>query len=376
MGEGSVNVESEVVNEHIEKFHEPKYLESKYHETEITVVEFDHRGSTLNGESFSLPPDWKQKLFKVLDENQNATIAPEYCMPDLEQYAFKELGTGELARQSSEDSQGISEFYGLISRYAGSKGKNQLAIDPANTNWYLFSEATENARRLIPEQMKAKLEKREPEYQDIYAGKYGEISKKELNTLRLIDARRLITARGLMQEALRSKQKILHINAPKHAERVHNYIERQVDWEANSTIKVEKPVDQKYVEPKEEERKMILYGRRPFQRTVREYTPQLPSKYYQLEIDLKDPPELARPAVGVESRQDNLTESMLKIGSFIEKNSNTNDKTEQKQLERLKQAQGLIEKLLAEGGKGDFRRLSRLVSTDWAWKLVRKDYVY
>jgi hypothetical protein len=327
MAEGSATeigvAEAVVQNPSVEstkKFHEPKSFHSEYHGTDITITEFDHRGSTLNGESYSLPPNWRQELFKVLDENPNTVIVPEYCMPDLEQNAFRELGTGEWARQESEGSQGISEFYGLISRYAGSKGERQLAIDPANTNWYLFSEAIESFGRVMPEQIRSSLEKRPPEYQNVYAGKYGEIGKKEIDKLRLVDARRLITARGLMQEALRSGRKILHINAPIHAERVHNYIERQNNWEDNSTVKVEKPVDQKYVSPKEEERKMIFYGRSPFQRTVREYTPQLSPKYYQLEIDIKDAPELTGPIVGFEAGQKYLTESATKIDNFINEN--------------------------------------------------------
>lgn len=361
------------------KYHEPKYYDSNYHGQNISIVEFDHRNATLNGESYSLPPDWKKQLYGILEQNQFSTIAPEYCMPDLEQTAFRELGTGAWARRESETSQHISEFYGVISRFAGSEGKNLIALDPANTNLYLAGEFVENATMGIPEQIKASTEKRSPRYSEISSGgNYGQITEKELTHKRLVDSRRLITARGLMQESLRKKGNLLHINAPVHAERIDNYIKRQIEYENSSGVHVEQPQDQKYVSPEEEKKKMQIYGELPFRKTIREYTPLLSPDFYKLEIDIKDAPDMENRVIDGLTRSEDLKAASNKIDSFLSLHTATNP-IEETQLSRLKQAKELIKKMISDQynfNDLDEVNLSRFISTDWAWKRIRNEKIF
>lgn len=361
------------------KLHEPRYFSSEYHGNKISVVEFDHRPATLNGEFYDLPNDWKKQLYGILEQDPDATLAPEYCMPDLEQTAFREMGTGGWARSESEGSQHITEFYGVISRFAGAKGKNLIAMDPANTNLFLFGEGIENISLGIPEQIKSSLEKRSPNYEAIGSGgRYGQIDEKELMSKRLVDSRRLITARGLMQEVLKNKQNILHINAPVHAERIDNYIKRQNEYEANSGIYVEQPQDLAYVSPKEEREKMTIYGKLPFHRTIREYTPLLSQDFYQLETDIKDVPDMTERVVDGLTETEDLQKAQNTLKIFLLLH-NAKNNTEKVQIDRLKKAEELIGKILLNQDRDnskDWTNLNRLLSTDWAWKRIRKEYIY
>jgi hypothetical protein len=367
----------------VERVHKPIEYVSQYRDVEIVVVEFDHRGSTQAGEHYALPDDWKDRLKEVLKKHEGAAVAPEYCMPDLERGAFGELGTGEMARRGSEDSQGITDFFGYISRWAGSEGKNQLAMDPANTNWYfLLEHAVDLPRLAMIEGIKSKIGNRETNLFDRVAGKYRNIDESEMKQLQYVDARRLIIARGLMQEAIRTDSgQIFHLNAPRHAERVHNYIERQIDHERSTGDEVNVAKDQSTRAPKEEKRKMMVYGKGPLPRSVREYAPSLPTTYYQLEIDLKDTDEAIKSPLTDSSHQTKALEaSKLKIAVFLQKtDGNGGSKTEMKQRQRLRKASEIVDNLLAcnsELTQDNFRDLSRLMSTDWAWKLVREDKIH
>lgn len=169
-------------------------------------------------------------------------------MPDLERSAFNELGTGGMARRDSE-SLGITPFFGHISKLAGIQGRTLLATDIANTNLYtLFgyaSKTKEDFRMGIVEEQKKLVAfltamltlslSRPPEvlsrnrYFDEtgYTYEYGNIMPWEYQLHTTNDARHLITARGLMQEALTTDEnEILSVWAPKHAERIDDYIKK------------------------------------------------------------------------------------------------------------------------------------------------------
>lgn len=360
-GESGVTPEALVNPEH-----KPKKYDEVYHKTNIRVLEFDHHDSEQAGIEYKLPNNWKDLLKSQIEQTQGP-IAPEYCLPDLEKYLFGVGPVGLLVKahlggdtketllpddngkkNDNPDSQ-IVPFYGFISKTAGVMQRKLIATDTANKAIFrLFSdlsmvkhESAENRRRFLG-------------VGDEFKYDYGKIDPSEYKRHDSNDGRHLVTARGLMQEALRSNEKqILTIWAPKHAERIADYIKRQRDSENKSTVKVERPLDFKYVSPPDEAKKMVYYGRPPLMRAVREYQPTLPPIAY--EIDL----------LANEKQVDNkaLTE---KMEAYLKSEPrNKHDKNHQ---DRIRGALKRIERGKSILGK---------VNTDkLGWEMTKKDYIY
>jgi len=157
-----------------------------------------------------------------------------------------------------------------------------------------------------------------------------------------------------MQEALRTNEKqITAIWAPKHAERIADYINRQTTAESSSTVKVEKPGDFRYVSPPDEAKKMILYGRPPLMRSVRTYKPILSPEAYEIDI-------MANVA---ELHHDKL---IIAIHKYLEQPP----KNEQEK----KYRRGLKQVLSKEGDAG---WVKKVVNTDKiGWVQTQKEHVY
>ena len=278
--------------------HKLRIYDENYHGTNIRILELDHHDSEQGGVEYKLPDNWKEQLLTQL-ETTTGPIAPEYCMPDLEKYLFGVNGPvglfakAQLGGDNKEvflpndgkekvdnpDSD-IAPFYGYISKTAGVMQRNLIATDTANKAIYwLFSgasiakhQSSENQRQFTGVGTEFKYE-------------YGHIDEGEYKRHDSNDGRHLVSARGLMQESLRSdKKQITAIWAPKHAERIADYIKRQNEAENESTVKVERPLDFKYVSPPDEAKKMFTYGRPPLMRSVREYQPTLPPEAYKIDI--------------------------------------------------------------------------------------------
>lgn len=268
--------------------HEIVVYQQEYHGTDIRIVEFDHDHSQQAGKEYLLPQDWRAQLTEELQAT-HGPIAPEYCMPDLEKHVFKELVTGWLARKTSE-ALGISPFFSHISKLAGMQGRTLLATDLANTQWYAAFEIA-SAYKITVESIARSYSPTMTRSLGLYdyGYEYGDIKPGEYQLHSSNDARHLVSARGLMQAALtRHDDQITSVWAPKHAERIADYIHRQVRVEEKSDKKVTEPTDFKQISPKEEQQKMTLYGRGPLHRSVREYVPTLPPIAYEIDLLLSE----------------------------------------------------------------------------------------
>lgn len=365
--------------------HTPKVYDENYHGTNIHVIELDHHDSEQAGIDYKLPENW-QALLKLQIEQTKGPIAPEYCLPDLERYLFRFNGpVGFLAREQlspvgfggdkkkdTPDSH-IIPFYGFISKTAGEMQRNLIATDTANKAvFWLYSgadiakhQSNENIRKFNPTSGRAE-----------FKYEYGNIDPSEYKKHDSNDSRHLVTARGLMQEALRSEQKqITAIWAPKHAERIADYIKRQRNQESASSEKVEKPSDFKNISPADEANKMISYGRPPLMRSVREYQPVFSSTAYKVDLLVNDDAKLVHPE-----------ELIATMTSYLKQEPVNNDekkhqKKVKKALNRL--ANPKVKKLIKmePSGWGEILMgndsIKRLVNTDRSgWKLTKNEYVY
>ncbi|KKP47043.1 MAG: hypothetical protein UR39_C0006G0007 [Candidatus Woesebacteria bacterium GW2011_GWA1_33_30] len=338
-----------------------------YHGNQINILELDHHDSEQAGTEYKLPVNWREQLQTQI-EATTGPIAPEYCMPDLERYLFNTngpLGLFAKALLGGDNSETlmpdddksstknadsfIAPFYGFIAKTAGRLQRNLIATDTANKAVYwLFSGASiakhqsaENRRAFTGQGAEFKYE-------------YGNIDPEEYKRHDSNDGRHLVTARGLMQEALRSKiGEITAIWAPKHAERIADYIQRQNDAEARSTLKVEGPPDFKYVSQPDETNKMIFYGRPPLIRSVREYKPVLSPEAYKIDI-LANEKEL-----DVRTLQEAMSVYLTQI---------PRNRYEKKFQSRVKRALRRIDKT---------NEIKSLVNTDRVgWKQVKNEYIY
>lgn len=246
--------------------HIPKVYDVSYHQTNIKVLEFDHHDSEQAGIKYKLPENWKEILQSQIEQTQGP-IAPEYCLPDLEKYLFnvngpvgpfvKAILDGDTKdvllpadndeKKDDADSQ-IVPFYGFISKTAGAMQRNLIATDTANKAVYrLFADVS------MVKHQSAENQRRFSGVGDEFKYEYGNIDPSEYKRHDSNDGRHLVTARGLMQEALRSNAKqITTIWAPKHAERIADYIERQTKCETESDAQITSPVEFKDTSPPDE----------------------------------------------------------------------------------------------------------------------------
>lgn len=273
--------------------HKPVRYEQEYHGSKITVVEFDHQQSRLAGKEYFFPKDWREKLDKEFD-NTGDSIALEYCMPDLWKNArFELLAVGYDKGQDKNEKDHTTEVYGYLGRLAGQQGKELVAADPANEGVYVIFEGGGGAENPFALPSPASLTQHVLGNIKYGPGtfsyfEYGNINNREIDEGFIVDTRRLLTARGLIQEVLLKKQDVTLFTAPVHAERIANYVNRQQKFENDTQTKAERPKDLTTITPKEEARKMITYGRWPLHRNVRVYTPLLSPNSFTFDLFLHD----------------------------------------------------------------------------------------
>ncbi|OGM77127.1 hypothetical protein A2210_01345 [Candidatus Woesebacteria bacterium RIFOXYA1_FULL_40_18] len=335
--------------------HQVKTYEQNYHGVNIKIVELDYQDSEQAGVKYKLPENWRQILKDQIDST-GGPIVPEYCIPDLENRAFRELLTGGAARETSE-SRKITPFFGYIARLTGALGRTLLATDVANTNWYyLFERASaakvdfEKSLRDSAPHLKEMLKLKPFDY------RYGDIRPGEYQLHTANDARHLVTARGLMEHIMNSNERqILSIWTPKHAERIDNYIKRQKEWEKSSTIAVKRPSDFRYVSPKEEHRKMKIYGNPPLQRSIREYRPTLSPAAYEIDLITND------------SKKENMQSLVAKMQEYLK---------EEPKNKHNKAHRARIKKALEQIQVGKPVSIGLVDTNRHGWELIRKSYIY
>jgi hypothetical protein len=230
-------------------------------------------------ESKERPKNWR-KILETQIRNCEGDVSPEYSTPELElEGAYKDVLLGRVAELEG-DSRGkqLNVFYDYIADCIGSEGKNMVAVDPADKA--LFAIYDLGLSPVTFELMKkAGLIHSEARF----TNKLREIESWERWTMTSNDARHLVIARGLMQHALMTGKSVLHINAPFHAERVYDYIQRQKDFE-NSSSKLEKLMNG----PAAEIIKMMDYKKMGLSLAVKAYAPLLRKEAYEMNKGLSE----------------------------------------------------------------------------------------
>jgi hypothetical protein len=175
----------------------------------VTYVGVESRFDKLD----RLPGDWRDQLEGVI---QNVDLVmPEYCIPALERGAYKVPILGRIAMSYGED---FFEVYKTASELAAKHEKDMAAVDPANNLTYMLYEATSPLTALVS----AIAEIRGNQ------GAHANI----IDTIEHIlptgaDSRRMVSAEGLRQEAMRRPDShIAYIAAPAHIKRIRDYTSR------------------------------------------------------------------------------------------------------------------------------------------------------
>lgn len=354
----------DVVKKILRPEHEVVKYGKKYHNAQITIVEIDHQKSRLrSGEpELEIPHDYADQIARSFGDD-NFPIAPEYCVPDLYR---------SINRESSLAASGYiwNPVISFISRFAGFTGRDQIAADPANKMAFGFMElAISNTKFTFQEAFSQK----DISTQIPMSGEYHQIEDREIRRSNTNDARHLLVARACMQEAIRNQNGIYHITTPVHAERVDNYVKRQIDFEA-STNGVQKPEDFKESCPEPEKGKMKWWYHGVIERKLRRFTPTLPKEAYGVDIWFHD--EDGR--IGGKDTFSSTYEKLLQLKEKLLE-------VEQIDLANSKYAKNIHNAIRAIDSVRRFKPLSKLVArvvsrmidtNKVGWKLVGKEYIY
>lgn len=263
----------------------PLHWSGFYHGRVIEVMEMEHRMATDigNGESLERPKDWRRLLEEEI-KSFDGDISPEYCTPELAiEGVYANKLVGKLA-ESVGDERGdqLNIFYDFLADCAGAEGKNLVAVDPADKALFMIYDMGLSVAAFELMKFAGMIQKNA-----VYTNKLSEIESWERWMVTSNDARHLTSARGLMEHTITSGRSILHINAPFHAERVVDYVERQVDEEADG-VSIKKPIDVWFNSPLAEKVKMIIYGRLGLSLDVKTYEPVLRREAYRLNVELSE----------------------------------------------------------------------------------------
>lgn len=339
--------------------------QKEYHGAQIVVIEIDHQKSRLrSGEpELEIPRDYANQIAKTFGDD-TFPVAPEYCVPDLYR---------RINRESSLVASGYikNPVISFISRYAGFTGRDQIASDPANNMAFGFMELIVSNTKFVTQEA---FSQKNILMQIPMSGEYGMIEDREITRSNTNDSRHLLPARACMQEILRGTKKIYHITTPVHAERVANYIGRQINFEASTNSVVEKPEDFKNSCPEPEKGKMKLWYHGVIERKFRRFTPILHKEAYGVDIWFHDGDGRIRENDTFSSTHEKLLELKEKLLEV-----------EQIDLTNSKYAKNIHKAIRAIDSVRRFKPLSKLVArvvsrmidtNKVGWKLVNKEYIY
>ncbi len=229
---------------------EVKSTELPYHGVKLRVVELEHHDIKLFSTqgSVTVPKDWREKINSQL--NGVKEIFLEYLPVELDRINMIP-GVGFITKRWRRQA-GI-EMFMTIAEDAAKKGVEVVCADAASGPLYITHELFEDQKRWRDEILKLPLEQRAS-----YDGHDSPIHPLELSQPWAIDARRLLTARAMMQEALRVKDgTLVWVGPAAHAKRIVNYIERQIAAEDGKSVT--KPEDMVTIGNPEDLAKLPVY---------------------------------------------------------------------------------------------------------------------
>lgn len=252
---------------------ETKISSHEYHGHKITTIGIEHR---LDDDG-QFPGDSKKEIAKVLDNSSGSTLFLEYAIPDLQRHLLLEPVMGIMAKKLWIDNEKLFEWFGEVTRMAGERGMRIAVADPASNSGYAYAEFyglkkwNDESKKLDPNVFIGPM-----------SGDNTPITEREMNTPNAIDARRLLTARALMQHCLTQNEGAVYISPPAHTLRVDNYIERQKQAEEIKALTEIR--DFKNSGNKDDLNKLKRYLKNPlFNTRTRYYTPTTFPEYYKIE---------------------------------------------------------------------------------------------
>lgn len=153
-----------------------------------------------------VPPDWDDQVASAMDDTKLVFMA--YFPPELKKTAYSGKILGPLAELSGELR--IHEIYERVAQIAQETQKDVAVADIANKTSYLLYE--------LPRAVEVGYEK---------AAYKLDPGQTERFIPSPVDARRMFTANGIMQEVERypKNTKFMYVGAPAHTKRIKRYIE-------------------------------------------------------------------------------------------------------------------------------------------------------
>jgi hypothetical protein len=232
-----------------------KCVELDYRGVKIELVQLEHHpvGFRNGLEIEDVPGNWREIVGKEFEGAK--TVFLEYFPPDMR--GAKNIPVIGFFVGMWQKQKGVSMF-GEMGEMAATIGARVAVADVARGPMYAWQELAVDQPRWREEIRKLSEEQRAE-----YGGRYDEIHPLEMNQPWAVDARRLMTARAMMQEArgMQAGERLVWVGAPAHGLRIENYIKRQIESETRGEVS-----------PSEESEKIKKYKSTPgFDCRVRYY---------------------------------------------------------------------------------------------------------
>lgn len=224
-----------------------------------------------------LPRNWKEQVERAIGKPD--IIFLEYFIPDLRGGINREPISAFFINRWAETS-GVTEFSRTLAIIAGKQGIPICVADTARTPAYFVQEMISiySWNKNVPRE----------KYRH-YTGYDNPPDELDFEMATAVDSRRLMTARALMQEALRMREKsienpeIVCVTPKAHADRIIAYIERQINAEMAQGKNIERLEDLENTGEARDIEKAKRYKRTiGLETAIRCFSPQEPPYVYEL----------------------------------------------------------------------------------------------
>lgn len=198
--------------EEYRKFH---IEEISYNNRQVTVVSLETVNQYLKNPEI-VPSDWSSQIAQAMDKT--SLLFLEYFPHELERTAFSSRITGSHVKEVFTN-RNVSQMYGEIATHAKQRNIPVASCDTANKLGYLFhegiSDIVNGGFTTLQFYFDTGVYYPRPNWTDVVS-------------LHTVEAKRMFTAQGIMQEAERYPEgsSFLYVGAPAHASRIAKYISK------------------------------------------------------------------------------------------------------------------------------------------------------